>query len=139
MGRGCRALAVLALLAIGGAHAQPPAKSPPPKRPDTAPKPIVEPANDPTKASPALERELAVPKNGGAAPALPAVRLKGRVIAPDKSAAALLEIDPKTPPYLVTRGTTLVLPNNIRLRVLEVTAGEVRIEISPLNETIVLR
>jgi len=139
MGRLCRALALLGLLAIGGAQAQPPAKNPPPKKPDTAPKPVVEPASDPTRASPALERELAVPKTGDKAPAMPALRLKGRVIAKDKPAAALIELDPKTAPYLVTKGTTLLLPNGIRLRVLDVTAAEVQIEVSPLNETIVLR
>ncbi len=74
----------------------------------------------------------------GTAPRLPNVVLRGRVLARDRPPVALIELDPKQPPLLITKGTTLMV-GGLKLSVTEVSATEVRIEVSPLNETIVLR
>jgi hypothetical protein len=68
---------------------------------------------------------------------LPAVVLKGRVIARDRSPAALVEVDGRL--QFLTRGSVLAGPGSTTLRVMEMSASEIRILVSPPNETIVLR
>jgi hypothetical protein len=135
------ALLLLGSLIFAQTDGKQPGKLPvkPAEPPAKKPEPIEKP--DPTKPTPELRQALEVPKGGpdGAAPRMPAITLKGRVIAQDQPPAALLEIDPRQPPRLVTKGSVVVLNGNLRLRVVEVTVGEVRIEVSPLNETIILR
>lgn len=96
-----------------------------------------QPRSDPTMPSDKL-REAIESGKAEAAPRLPTVILRGRVLAKDKPPAALLEVDLKQPPQLVGKGTRL-LSGKLKLTVTEVNDTEVRIEVSPLNETIVLR
>jgi hypothetical protein len=96
---------------------------------------------DPTKASPKLKEVIDPPKlaPGAVGPTkLPSPVLRGRVIGKDRPPAVLLELEPKTPPALVSQGSTLSV-GGYRLKVLEVTASEVRIEVAPLNEIMILR
>jgi hypothetical protein len=110
----------------------------PAPKPETAPVPS-QPRSDPTTPSDRLREAMEINKaGGGAAPKMPNVVLRGRVLVQDKPAVALIELDPKAPPVAVSKGTTL-MSGSLKLKVTEVSATEVRIEVSPLNETIVLR
>jgi hypothetical protein len=130
------------LLFVAGAAGLPQTNNKNGKPAQPAPKPESSPVppqlrSDPTIPSDKL-REATESNKPGASPRLPYVALRGRVLAKDKPPVALLELDPKLPPHAVTKGTTL-MSGNVKLSVTEVTATEVRIEVSPLNETIVLR
>lgn len=150
---GWKALPILCLLS-GLALGQAPASKPPPPapaRPTTAaekpaPKPPVvakpEPGapderRDPTEAKGKLADALNR-KTGPNTPALriPEVILKARVVSKAQQAAAVISVDGKT--YAVGKDTVIVSGGAI-LKVIEIGVNEVRIEVSPLNETIVLR
>jgi len=141
---------VLTCLATGQA---PPASNPvPPKAPAGPAAPVADappaieggvPAGkltDPTRPSPnmkdALSRQIN-PKSAAPAPGVSPMALRGRVIAADKPAAALLEIDGRI--YTVSKGSVLAGANKTTIRVLDVTASEVRLEVSPTKEIVILR
>lgn len=105
--------------------------------PKPEPAPPAQLKSDPTIPSDKTRAELESSK-AGAASRLPNVVLRGRVLVKDKPPVALIELDPKHPAQPVIKGTTL-MSGNLKLTVTEVNAEEVRIEVSPLNETIVLR
>lgn len=145
---GWKALPLWCLLS-GLALGQTPApKTPPPApaRPTTAAeKPKPEPGapderRDPTEAKGKLAEALK-PKTtaGGAAapPKAPAIVLKARVISKDQPPAAVIEVEGKL--YAIGKDSVIVTANNLILKVIEVGVVQVRIEVSPLNETIVLR
>jgi len=149
---GWKALPILCLLS-GLALAQAPApKTPPPApaRPTTAAeKPVPnapvakpEPAapderRDPTEAKGKLADALNR-KTGPNTPALriPEVILKARVISNPQQAGAVISVDGKT--YTVSKDTIIASAGSV-LKVVEIGVNEVRIEVSPLNETLVLR
>lgn len=152
---GLRALPILCLLS-GLAVAQTPPKAPPPaparpttgaEKPAPNPPPVAakpEPGapderRDPTEAKGKLaEAMLKKTAPGGAPlPKAPLIALKGRVISKDQPPAALVEIDGKL--QSVGKDSVIVTGNGLILKVIEVGVVEVRIQVSPLNETIVLR
>lgn len=92
---------------------------------------------DPTKPSPKMKEVLGSKGTAGPAPKLAVLALRGRVLARDKPAVALLEVEGKL--YTVTKGSVVAGPSNTILRVVEVNGTEVRIEVSPLKEIVVLR
>ena len=94
------------------------------------------PIPDPTKPSPAFEKILQ-PKVGPGQMKLPALVLKGRVLTADKKAAALLEVDGRL--AIVSRDSMIGGPGVSTIKVIDVTAQEVLIEIGPGNERISLR
>lgn len=131
------AVSLIWLSAIGTAESIDP-KAGKLAQPKPEPSPVpVQPRSDPTTPSDKLRAELES-KAGGSAPRMPHVVLRGRVLADGKPAVALIELDPKQPPLPVSKGSTLS-SGGLKLTVSDVTATEVRIEVSPLNETIVLR
>ena len=56
--------------------------------------------------------------------------------AKDKPPAILLEVDGRV--YRISKGAVMNGPNNTTLRVMEVTKSDVKIQVSPQNETTVL-
>jgi hypothetical protein len=112
-----------------------------------APEQVVPPAEkrepkDPTTPSPKMRDALdppSVPGAGspGAAPQVPKVVLKGRVLAADQPPAALLEVDGKL--QIVRKDSQLNGGGRITLRVVEISRSQVVIEVQPLKETIVLQ
>lgn len=137
MGLACLSL-LLGCLVLAQPGGQPPTKKLPPSVPDPAAEP---PPRDPTQPSPKLKDALDLQRTLPGQPAesrLSAIRLKGRIIAKDKPPVALIELEGKPSPVLVTAGSTISL-GSVQLRVVEVSAAEVRIEVQPLNETLSLR
>lgn len=133
--------------------AQPPSPPLPPattgqSRPETG-RPTVPPRDttlpsqdtkDPTVPSERIRELLNASKANtpAAAPKLPTVLLKGRIISGKRRPpAALLEVEGHT--FTVTKGAALVAGPNLILRVLEVSSEEVRLEIDPLKQVIVLQ
>ncbi|MBL8796176.1 MAG: hypothetical protein JNM56_19905 [Planctomycetia bacterium] len=128
------------------APARPGTEKPAPNPPPTAVKP--EPPAKPEPGAPDERRDptqtggkLAEALNRKAgpnatAPRIPEVSLKARVVARPESAAAVIVVDGKT--YTVSKDTIIASGGSI-LKVVEIGVNEVRIEVSPLNETIVLR
>lgn len=96
---------------------------------------------DPTKPSDKLNKALnpapkgAVPGPAALLPKIPPMALKARVLAAGKPGAVVIEADGHQ--YTVGPGVTFVA-GGMPMRVLEVTRTEVRIEVLPLNEIIVL-
>ena len=108
------------------------------------PEPVVPPKEpkDPTTPSPKMRDTLDPPQPPGggtatAAPQVPKVVLKGRVLTADQPPAALLEIDGKL--QLVRKDSQLNGGGRITLRVVEISRGQVVIEVQPLKETIILQ
>ena len=91
---------------------------------------------DPTRASTKMKEVLGTKGAGPAARAVP-LALRGRVIARDKPAAALLEVEGKL--YTVIKGSAVPGPSNTVLRIIELDSNEVRIEVSPSKEIMTLR
>jgi hypothetical protein len=110
------------------------------KKKDSADAPKGE-LKDPTNPSPKLKELLQPEKAGkgsaGPGPKMPLVALRGRVISKEHSAVALLEVDGRF--YSITKGSSLPGGNNTMLRILDITSAEVRIEVLPLKEIIILR
>lgn len=94
---------------------------------------------DPTAPSARLKELLHQEKSGKAlaTPKMPALALRGRVVFKDQPAVALLEVDGKV--FLVGKGTSLPGSNNTMVRVIDVTSIEVRIEVLPFKEMVILR
>ncbi len=148
-------IGALLLAIVGLASAEPPQPTVPPTAPaadeddppDVAPKEVGAPAGksrpgntlkDPTSPSAKMRDVLTTKATpGGAAPRVSPLALRGRVIARDKPAAALLEVDGKL--YTIGKGSVLAGPNNTTIRVLDISSTEVRIQFDPLKEIVVLR
>ena len=99
---------------------------------------------DPTNPSPKLKELLQPDKSGkyaapvaGAGPRMPLLALRGRVVSSTGSAVALLEVEGKL--YSIAKGSSLSGGGNTILRIVDITSGEVRIEVHPLNEVVILR
>jgi hypothetical protein len=96
-------------------------------------------AADPTQPGPLIQERLGPNLTGTpgavAAAALPSVILRGRVMTAEQLPAVLLELDPKVPPILVASGGYFGW-GGMKLQVVSVTAGEVRIEIGSGNQLI---
>jgi hypothetical protein len=130
----CRAgWGALCVLMIGGMQLGAQQPKQPASKAEPAPAPKV--SKDPTQPSPKLRDVLDTAKGPGG---LPAFVLRGRIIIENQPAGALLELEPKQPPLLISAGTEFAV-GGVKMRVLEVTANGVRIEISSRNEVIVLR
>jgi hypothetical protein len=131
---------ILVLACFGLTRGQHPA--PPPEPAKKADGKAPDPGKDPTKASPKLKEALAPTALGqggtAATPRLPGLVLRGRIILKDRPPAALIEVDAKERPVLVFEGSAVTV-GGLRLQVIEVGTREVRIEVQPLNEIIVLR
>lgn len=109
-----------------------------------------EPLRDPTQPGEEL-RDLVAPirmgQTGGKGAAggidFPDIQLKGRIVGPTKAPGAIVEIDEQY--YILEEGSevTVSAPNvglgTVTLNVTELTALEVRIEVMPLRQAIVLR
>ncbi len=111
-----------------------------PRKEVEKPQPKEEP-KDPTSPSPKLKELLHGEKAGkgavGPGPKMPIVALRGRVISKNQPAIALLEVEGRF--YSISKGSSLPGGGNTILRILEITSGEVRIEVLPLKEIIVLK
>lgn len=108
------------------------------------------PLRDPTQPGDGL-REVVAPFRMGQGPrpggsgdsGLPEIVLKGRIVGPEKPPAAMLEIDEFL--HVVHEGSRLSVPSeglglgSITVEVKELTATEIRLEISPLRQEIVIR
>jgi hypothetical protein len=92
---------------------------------------------DPTTPSPRMRDALATKSTGPGAPGISPLALRGRVLVKDKPPLALLEVDGKL--YRVSKDSVVAGPNKTILRVLDVNSSEVRIQIDPLKEIVVLR
>lgn len=124
--------------------APPPADPSAPAAPLLPPAPTPEgaasdPLPDPTQPSPGL-RELLGPIGPGAtaaAPApLPEILLRGRVIRENQSGSALLEIAGRL--YIVRAGAEFT-HGSLTLKVRDISATEVVLELEPLRRTLSLR
>lgn len=96
---------------------------------------------DPTVPGPLFERILNPKATKGPTGAstfrMPPIAIKGRIVSKDRPASALLEFDGRL--YLVNKDSILGGGNNVTLRIVELNASEVRIEVSPFNEIVILR
>lgn len=107
------------------------------------------PLRDPTQPSGRLEGVVGSLRMGqgtsraAGAPGLPPVVLRGRIVGPLEPPAAMLEIDGQL--YIVQQGSSLPVPSaafgpgGLTLNITELNNSEVRIEIMPLRQEIVLR
>jgi len=116
----------------------------------TGPPAVPVPVRDPTQPGEQL-RDLVAPirmgqqagKGGASGISLPQVTLKGRIVGPLVPPAAIVEVD--TVLHVLHQGSELTVPTpnvglgSLTLRVSELTSSEVRIEIMPLRQAIVLR
>jgi hypothetical protein len=136
---GIASFAAVLLMGMAIAGAQTPGekdKTPPAVVPDGKDK-LPLPVPDPTEAKGVFMEIMRQKGAKGPLAKLPYVALKGRIVQKGKTPAALLEVDGKL--YLVNQKSVLSGSNNLTLKILELNASEVRIEVSPLNEIIVLR
>ena len=106
------------------------------------PAPPALPLRDPTLPSARLREAMEVGKvptlvSTGPGHKSPVISLKGRVLAKDRPPTAILDVDGKL--YVVGKGSTLNGPGNSVLKIVELNKVEVRVEVSPQNETITLR
>ena len=144
------AVSVFTGLVLAQAPELPPRPHPhpmPEKPKDDPPAPKIDPIlvpgadlKDPTRPSPKLREAMNAGKAAPAAPGasrFPVVALRGRIIAKGRPPAALVEGEGKL--YTVSQGSVLPGGGSTILRVTEVSSTEVRLEVAPLNETILLR
>ncbi len=97
------------------------------------------PRRDPTLPSEKLREAMQGDKKIGPAPVVtksPGLTLRGRVIAKNKTPAALLETDGRV--FHVTTGSVFQSGGSV-FKVKEVSAELVAVEVMPLNETLTLR
>ena len=141
--------------AVLWASAQPPLDPKPPVGPPPAPieekkppeevekiGPILVPSGqmkDPTSASTKLKEVLNPLKTGVGGPAgsIPFVSLRGRIVTKDRPPTAVLDMGGRL--YVVNEGSILPTAGGVTLKVLSISAGDVRIEVSPLKEVLSLR
>lgn len=107
------------------------------------------PLRDPTRPSGPLEgvvgsiRMGQQGRNSGGIPGVPNISIKGRIVGPVEPPAAMLEIGENL--YVVQEGSSLSLPSEalgpggLTLSITELTGVQIRIEVMPLRQTIVLR
>lgn len=128
---------IVALALLGTAAGQLAAQETPKK--SAKPAGNAEPKTDPTQPSPELKKALEASKAAapGSRPQLASVTLKGRILLRDRPPIALIEVDSKT--ISVNPGSVVTLGGGVTLKVLRIDSAEVQIEVSPFNETIVLR
>ena len=95
---------------------------------------------DPTSPSPMLRDLIDPGRNQPKSMELPLIQLRGRIIGGGQPSAAMLEIDKHS--YLVRKGSEILFPGSRpgaqSIRVLDVTAEEVRLEILPLGRSVSL-
>ena len=102
-----------------------------------------EPWHDPTRPSPIMRQLINPAKLPGQAkaPEIPAVELKARIIGGLQPGVAVLGIDKQT--YVVSKGSEFSLPGprygGQKIRVVELDADVVRLEIQPTNLSVTLR
>ena len=115
----------------------------PPGKPDglTAPSGDLRDLKDPTvpskKLSDALNPKKGVAPAAPGASRVPGLSLRGRIIVKGKPPTVLLEVDSKL--YTVSKDSLVPGGGGTILKVVEVTSTEVRLEVRPQNEVIVLR
>ena len=135
------------MLPPGAVFAQMPDGAPPP-RPQLRlrqPPPMPE-LRDPTLPNPAVREAIEAaqgPAGGkpapGDAPSTPQMRLKARIIGVRTPPVAIVEINGS--PYTVRRDTTLVLggaSSGLQVRVIELTAQEVQLELLPAKKVYIM-
>lgn len=147
-------LFLLFTVAVGLAQSSAPTGTAPVKPPSaalmetkpaaTAPEgtaPAVGDVKDPTKASPALKQAMTPPRPAAGAPAaappLPVVVMRGRVIAKHRPPTAIIEVDGKM--YIVGIGSLVGGQGGSVMKVLDLNSTEIKLEVSPLNEVLILR
>ncbi|MGE3804506.1 MAG: hypothetical protein AB7K24_07525 [Gemmataceae bacterium] len=96
---------------------------------------------DPTQPSQKLREILSTPnkespRTGPVMPKLPTITVKGRAVARDGNALAMLSVDGKI--YFVSKGSFLT-SNNLILQVADVTDSAVRIKVQPNNIELTIR
>jgi hypothetical protein len=99
-------------------------------------KPILD---DPTTPNQKLKDALNKPAQGvpqAGAPRMPSVSVRARVIARGQSPRAYLDVDGKL--YAVTLHSIIPLGGGASLRVVELSSAEVRLELLPLKEMILV-
>ena len=88
-----------------------------------------------------MREALGVAKPGAppasAPPKAPGIALRARIIRKGQAPTALIEVDGRI--YTVTTGSMMVGSGNTTLKVVELNSTEVRLEVQPLKEFIVLR
>ena len=96
---------------------------------------------DPTQPSPKMRDALGVSKPGPRGPVAtaktPGISLRGRVLRKGQPPAALIDVDGRI--YTITVGSSIIGSGNTIMKVIELNSTEVRLEVLPLKETIVLR
>jgi len=131
--------------AAGGAAARPSAESSKPSAPGEDGE-QTGPLRDPTEPSPRM-REILVPPQASpqgtvaGPPPMPQVTLKGRVILSGKPGAAILEVDGKLLGIQAGAETTIAAGSRtglVTLRVLELSASTLRLEVLPQGQELVL-
>lgn len=91
---------------------------------------------DPTQPGPLLKDLLGKGKTEVVLPSL-LPKLKGRVLQRGKEPAAMLEVDGTL--VVVGRNSIVTTRGGASLKIMEITAAEVRIEMQPSQEKIILR
>jgi hypothetical protein len=91
-------------------------------------------SKDPTTPSAKLKQIMSAAKVGPQAPRLPPLILRGRVIAKDRTALAVLEVEG----IMYTVGKGSLSPGGV-YRVHDVTSGEIVIDVERTKEKMVLR
>jgi hypothetical protein len=95
---------------------------------------------DPTRPGPQLRELISPSRSQAKAAEVPAIQLRGRIVDGPLPNAAMLDIDQQ--PYLLRKGSEITLTGANAgaqtLRVLDVTAEAVRVEILPLGRTLIL-
>jgi hypothetical protein len=96
---------------------------------------------DPTEPSPRMRQLIDAPKAQGKALELPVVELKARIVGGNQGGVAMLQIDKRL--IVVRQGSEIALDGMHygaqRIRVVELNANEVRLDLQPLDRVLTLR
>jgi len=128
---------------IDAAKKPPAAEAAPPAGPNATPKPPLDHGEfrDPTQPGPVL-RDLLAPAptaQRAAQPALPKITLKGRVIPLGKPGSAILEVDGQVRAIQDGKEATIASSAGlVTLRVSQLDVSEVRVDVLPLDQELVL-
>jgi hypothetical protein len=97
-----------------------------------------EPLHDPTAPSPIMRQVIGPPKaQGKTTLELPVVELKARIVGGNQGSVAVLQIDKRI--VVVRQGSQIDLDgahSGQKIRVIELNADEVRLEVQPLNRIV---
>ncbi len=97
-----------------------------------------EPVHDPTSPSPRMRQLIDPPKvQGKTAMEMPVVELEARIVGGNQDSVAVLQIDKRL--VVVRQGSEIALDgahNGQKIRVLQLDANEVRLEVQPMNRII---